>query len=92
MDPEAGKAKVKEYHPERAFYFQTDITDADKVSAACDAALEAIPNGSLFGGVHCAAIAPGRKWDHNLKNSIPVSCFWSSPVIPNQSHDSSSKK
>ena len=73
LSPEAGEKKVKEYHPERAYYFQTDITDTEKVSAACDGALAVIPKGSLFGGVHCAAIAPGRTWDHKLKNSIPVS-------------------
>ncbi|OWZ65813.1 hypothetical protein AYX14_03211 [Cryptococcus neoformans] len=70
LPEEAGQAKVKEYHPERAFYFMADITDVDVFSACIDAALKVIPKGSLFGGVHCAAIAPGRPWDHKLKNSI----------------------
>lgn len=73
LDEEAGAAKVKSYHAEKAFYFKTDIVDTEKVDAACQAALKALPQGvKLFGGVHCAAIAPGRQWNHKLKDSIPV--------------------
>lgn len=72
LDEAAGTAKVKTYpHPERAFYFKTDISDYDSVSAATTAALAVIPKGSLAGGVHCAAIAPGAEWSHHLKDSVP---------------------
>ncbi|RSH77077.1 uncharacterized protein EHS24_003704 [Apiotrichum porosum] len=70
LDKETGEAKVKTYHPERAFYFKVDIADYDGVSAATAAALEVIPKGSLAGGVHCAAIAPGRQWSHKLRDSV----------------------
>ncbi|KAE8540577.1 hypothetical protein D1P53_002939 [Cryptococcus gattii VGV] len=73
LEEEAGAAKVKSYDAEKAFYFKTDIVDTEKVDAACQAALKALPQGvKLFGGVHCAAIAPGRQWNHKLKDSIPV--------------------
>jgi 3-hydroxyacyl-CoA dehydrogenase len=69
--PEAdGQAKVKSYHPERAFYYKVDISDLEGVAAAAEAALKVIPKGSLAGGVHCAAIAPGRKWSHRLTESV----------------------
>ncbi|WWC94359.1 hypothetical protein V866_001201 [Kwoniella sp. B9012] len=66
LPQEAGEEKVKGYHPDRALYFNTNIAQLESVVAACDAALKAIPKGSLFGAVHCAAIAPGRKWSHKL--------------------------
>jgi len=71
LSEETGTAKVKTYpHPERAFYFKTDISDYDSVHAATTAAMGVIPKGSLAGGVHCAAIAPGRTWSHQLKDSV----------------------
>ncbi|ORY30181.1 hypothetical protein BCR39DRAFT_494785 [Naematelia encephala] len=69
LESAAGEAKVRTYHPDRAYYFQTDIADVDKVSAALDLALKVIPKGSLFGGVHCAAIAPARPWTNKMKDS-----------------------
>lgn len=72
LAPEAGAEKVKTYHPDRAFYFQVDISNLDQVASACEQALKAIPKGSLFGGVHCAAIAPSRPWTNKMKESAPV--------------------
>lgn len=73
LSNEDGTKKVKTYHDERAFYFKTDISDLENFSAACDETLKVIPKGSLYGGVHCAAIAPGRKWSKSLKDSVSVS-------------------
>ncbi|AAW44682.1 conserved hypothetical protein [Cryptococcus deneoformans JEC21] len=70
LSAEQGTAKVKAYHPERAFYIQTSVDDQESVEAACSEALKLIPKGSLFGAVHCAATAPGRKWSNKLKDSI----------------------
>lgn len=70
---EEGEKKVTKYHPTRALYFQTDIVDTERFAASCEEVLKVIPKGSLFGGVHCAAIAPSRKWSKSLKDSIPVS-------------------
>lgn len=67
-----GEEKAKSMHAERAHYFQVDISDMDSVQAACTAALKVIPKGSLAGGVHCAAIAPGRKWSSKLADSVPT--------------------
>lgn len=78
LSAEQGTAKVKAYHPERAFYIQTSVDDQESVEAACSEALKLIPKGSLFGAVHCAATAPGRKWSNKLKDSIQVS----SPLFP----------
>ncbi|WVR05531.1 hypothetical protein IAU60_002549 [Kwoniella sp. DSM 27419] len=72
LPEEAGQEKVKSYHAERAFYFKTDIADFEAVAKAAQEALKVIPKGSLFGGVHCAAIAPGREWTHKLADSVPV--------------------
>ena len=69
---EIGQAKAKEYHPERALYFKVDITDLEGFETACIASLEVIPKGALAGGVHCAAIAPGRPWDKKVTNSAAV--------------------
>lgn len=87
LAPEVGAEKVKTYHPERAFYFQVDISNLDQVASACDQALKVIPKGSLFGGVHCAAIAPSRPWTNKMKESAPVridrAMLWScSGLIP----------
>ncbi|RSH87175.1 hypothetical protein EHS25_003666 [Saitozyma podzolica] len=71
LAPEVGAEKVKTYHPDRAFYFQVDISNLDQVESACDQALKVIPKGSLFGGVHCAAIAPSRPWTNKMKESAP---------------------
>ncbi|WVQ67494.1 uncharacterized protein L199_005694 [Kwoniella botswanensis] len=70
LDDEAGQAKVKSYHPERAFYFNCNIADLESVVAATEQTLKVIPKGSLFGAVHCAAIAPGRKWNNKLVDSV----------------------
>jgi 3-hydroxyacyl-CoA dehydrogenase len=70
LPKEAGEAKVKTYHPERAFYFKVDISNVDLVSEACTEALKVIPKGSLAGGVHCAAVATSRKWSNKLKDSV----------------------
>jgi 3-hydroxyacyl-CoA dehydrogenase len=73
LPKEAGEAKVKTYHPERAFYFKVDISNVDLVFEACSEALKVIPKGSLAGGVHCAAVATSRKWSNKLKDSVAVS-------------------
>lgn len=70
---DVGKERAKSYHPERAHYFKVDITDIEGFEAACQAALKVIPKGALFGGVHCAAIAPGREWNKKLTESAKVS-------------------
>ncbi|GFZ51156.1 hypothetical protein JCM24511_08914 [Saitozyma sp. JCM 24511] len=69
LAPEDGQKVVKGYSADKAFYFKVDISDVDGVSAACREALKVIPKGSLFGGVHCAAIAPSRKWSHRMVDS-----------------------
>lgn len=43
------------------------------MKAACDSALKKIPNGSLFGAIHCAAIAPGRPWTKSMTEKLDVS-------------------
>lgn len=73
LAPEDGQKVVKGYSADKAFYFKVDISDVDGVSAACREALKVIPKGSLFGGVHCAAIAPSRKWSHRMVDSCKVS-------------------
>ncbi|BEI84667.1 hypothetical protein CcaverHIS002_0500680 [Cutaneotrichosporon cavernicola] len=72
LSPEAGTAKAKEWHAERCHYFQVDIADMASLESACAEALKIIPKGSLAGGVHCAAIAPGRKWSNKLSESVPT--------------------
>lgn len=67
-----GEARAKEWHAERCHYFQVDISDMATLESACAAALKLIPKGSLAGGVHCAAIAPGRKWSNKLSDSLPT--------------------
>jgi 3-hydroxyacyl-CoA dehydrogenase len=73
LAPEDGRKVVKGYSADKAFYFKVDISDVDGLSAACREALKVIPKGSLFGGVHCAAIAPSRKWSHKMVDSCKVS-------------------
>jgi len=73
LPAEKGQEIVKLYDNERAWYFQTDISDEQAVQAACQKALKAIPKGSLFGGVHCAAIARSRKWSRKMIDSCKVS-------------------
>lgn len=68
----AGEAKAKEMHDSRALYFQVDISDMASLETACAEALKLLPKGSLAGGVHCAAIAPGRKWSNKLADSVPT--------------------
>ncbi|WRT68157.1 uncharacterized protein IL334_005132 [Kwoniella shivajii] len=65
-----GTAKVKSYHPDRAFYIQVSIDNAEKLEEACAETLRIVPKGSLYGAIHAAAIAPGRKWSNKLKDSI----------------------
>lgn len=71
LSPEAGTAKAKEWHADRCHYFQVDIADMASLESACAEALKVIPKGSLAGGVHCAAIAPGRKWTNKLADTVP---------------------
>lgn len=66
LPKEVGEEKAKSFHPERALYFQTNVADLESVVASCNATLQAVPKGSLFGCVHMAAVAPGRKWNHKL--------------------------
>ncbi|KAI5476105.1 3-hydroxyacyl-CoA dehydrogenase [Pseudohyphozyma bogoriensis] len=66
---EKGNAIIKGYHAERAFYFKTDISDVESVQAATAEAMKVIPKGSLFGGVHCAAVATSRKWSNKMVDS-----------------------
>ncbi|WVW83253.1 hypothetical protein I302_105272 [Kwoniella bestiolae CBS 10118] len=70
QSPEEGTAKVKTYHEERAFFIQASVDNSSRLEAACSEALKLIPKGSLFGAIHTAAIAPGRKWSNRLKDSI----------------------
>lgn len=73
--------RAKAYHAEWAFYVKADISDKASVTAACEEALRVIPKGSLAGGVHCAAIAPGRKWSHKLLDSVDVSLIVWAPSV-----------
>ena len=73
VSEEKGKEIVAGYSKDRAFYFKTDISDIAACTAACKAALEVIPKGSLFGGVHCAAISRSRKWTQYMTDSCQVS-------------------
>jgi 3-hydroxyacyl-CoA dehydrogenase len=73
LDEAAAKAVLKEAGAEAALYVKTDITDVKATEQACGVALQRIPKGSLAGGIHCAGIAPGRKWSHKLVDSAAVS-------------------
>ncbi|OWZ61095.1 3-hydroxyacyl-CoA dehydrogenase [Cryptococcus neoformans var. grubii Br795] len=71
LSPEDGEAKIKTFaKPNQYFYEQTDIADRTKMKAACDSALKKIPKGSLFGAIHCAAIAPGRPWTKSMTEKL----------------------
>jgi 3-hydroxyacyl-CoA dehydrogenase len=63
---------VSTYSKDRAFYFKTDISDEAAVTESCNAALRVIPKGSLFGGVHCAAISRSRQWSNKMTDSCKV--------------------
>lgn len=66
-------------------YVQADVTDIEQLNAACENVLGIIPKGTLFGGVHCAGIAPGRKWSNKLSDSAAVSpskTVSRTPLIP----------
>lgn len=70
---EVGDAKAKEYSSDgKAHYFKVDITDIESFEQTCLDSLKVIPKGALYGGVHCAAIAPGRQWNKKLTESAKV--------------------
>ncbi|KAI5480159.1 hypothetical protein MNV49_001820 [Pseudohyphozyma bogoriensis] len=67
---EKGDELTKAVDAQRAFYFQTDISNPDSVKAAVASAVQKLPKGKLVGGVHCAGIALKRKWTMNMADSI----------------------
>ncbi|KAK6909916.1 3-hydroxyacyl-CoA dehydrogenase [Kwoniella mangroviensis CBS 10435] len=67
---EKGEEITKPYHPERSLYVQVDIADLASVERGAQETLSIIPKGSLFGAVHCAAIAPGTTWTNKLVDAV----------------------
>lgn len=71
LAPADAEGKIATFeHADRYFYEQTDIIDRAKMEASCRSALSKIPKGSLFGAVHCAAIAPGKPWSNSLMDKL----------------------
>ncbi|GMK57972.1 hypothetical protein CspeluHIS016_0500040 [Cutaneotrichosporon spelunceum] len=71
LAPADAEGKIATFErADRYFYEQTDIIDRAKMEASCRSALSKIPKGSLFGAVHCAAIAPGKPWSNSLMDKL----------------------
>lgn len=70
LPQEEGEKVVKGFSDDRVHYFKVNISDVNEVQAACNAALQAIPKGSLFGAVHCAAVCKWRKWSNKMVDSV----------------------
>lgn len=69
LPQEKGDEIARSWSADKMFYHKVDISDADTVSAACTKALEQVPKGSLFGGVHCAALNKSREWSGKMMDS-----------------------
>jgi NAD(P)-dependent dehydrogenase (short-subunit alcohol dehydrogenase family) len=69
---EEGEAWIAKNELKNVSYQRIDVTKIDEIKTACQKVLEVVPEGSLAGGIHCAGIAPGRKWTNKLAESAEV--------------------
>ncbi|WVW85906.1 hypothetical protein I302_107944 [Kwoniella bestiolae CBS 10118] len=63
--------KIKTFkHSDKYFYSKTDITSQEILEASLQEALKHVPNGSLFGAVHCAATNPNKPWTSKMSDKL----------------------
>ena len=74
MSREDGEKRVATFKDsDKYLYRQADISDQESVESALQSALAEVPQGSLFGLVHCAGINPNRPWVTKMTDKLQVS-------------------